>query len=549
MIKRIMTAVILALSLAAQSVFATDIKTSSVASGFDDIVITAENDDTQGFITVYVYAENGTKLVFMDQQRRTAENIFSFKLKPESERFEEYTALINRNGKSESVNFKYYTYAQQEDAIDDLLGGTEITDDLAEKLPIDISENSLYGKLENKEDVLKEMQAIEAEEKITPETVEKAFTQSVVKAALKSKNPSTLKLLAAEYKDLTNLEDNYSKELGWYGELEETSEFWNRTAKNEYADMSEYGTEFAAQAFLYKVSNTPYSGLEEFIKECNGKYTQNGKTLNVDFDSLGLAGQQETDKAMYKIADTLYESITALETAITNAAKEVIKERTSGSGGSSSSSSGSSGGVVSGSGNSGGGSTSTYIKPTASGTTVSFNDLEKVAWAKEAITALAGKGVVNGVSAGIYEPESLVTREQFAKMAVLAFGYKSNGIIPDFADVDKDAWYAEYVAACCENEIMIGTGDRFGIGEAVTRQDIAVVLHRILEKRGISGSIENNIFNDSASIAPYALNSVNFLYNKGIIKGTGENKFSPEKFADRAETAKLIYDTMKFIGE
>lgn len=552
MLKRMMTACLLVLSLTAQSAFAAaDIKTVSLASGYDEIEITADNDETQGFITVYVYAENGTKLVFMDQQRRKNENTFAFKFKPESERFEKYTVQINRNGEIESVDFKYYTYSEQQQAIAELLSGTEITDELAEKLSLDISEKSLYGKLENQAEVLTEMKAVDSSASITPETVADAFAQSVVKAALKSENPSTLKMLAEEYKDITKLEESYSKELSWYGEIEDNSEFWNRMAEKTYENSDEYGTEFAAQAFLYKVSLTPYSELEEFIKESNGKYTQNGLTLNVDFDSLGLKTQAELDKAMYKIADELYDDIADLEEAIDDAADEVIKERGSGStGGAGSSSGSSSGNVKSDSGSSSGTSTSTYIKPPViSGNKISFGDLENVAWAKEAIIALAEKGIVNGMGGNIYEPETLVTREQFAKMAALAFGFKANGKMPEFADTDKEAWYMEYVAACCENGIMIGTGSRFGIGEAVSRQDIAVVLHRIMSKRGISGSLENNIFGDSANIAAYAKDSVNYLYNKGIIKGTGENKISPEKFADRAETAKLIYDTLKFMGE
>ncbi len=545
MIKRIMTAVVLVLSLAMQSAFAgTEVKTSSLASGFDEIMITTANDDAQGYITIYVYAENKTKLVFMDQQRMKSTNIFSFSLKPESERFEEYTAVINRGGENEEINFKYYTYKEQEQAIEKLMSESVITSELAEMLSLDISEESLYGKLENKKEVLEEMKKAS---EVTPENIGEIFTQSSVNAAFKSKNPSTLRLLAESYKDVTKLEENYKTELAWYEDTEDKTEFWNRLAEEEYSDADEYGTAFAVQAFLYKEANTPYSELEAFIRSCNEKYTQNGNTLNVDFGGLNLKSQADLDNAMYKIAGTLYESIEALESAIKKAAKDVIAEKNSG-GGSGGSSSG--GGVTSGSGNSGSGTTSTYIKPTAQNTAkVSFGDISNVPWAKEAILGLAEKGVINGMSEGVFEPETLVTREQFAKMAVLAFGFKTDDQNISFADADSEAWYAPYISACCKNGIMIGTGERFGVGEAVSRQDIAVVLHRILEKRGISASLEKNIFNDGASIAAYAEDAVNSLYNKGIIKGTGENKISPEKFADRAETAKLIYDTLKFIGE
>ncbi len=547
MIKKITVDFMLILSLMTQCVFAgTEVKTSSLASGFDEITITVENDNTQGFISVYVYAENKTKLVFMGQQRAESKNIFSFGIKPESERFEKYTVRINRSGESEEIDFKYYTYRQQEDAIARLLSGNEITAELAEILSLDISEESLYGRLENKSSVLSEMKK---NSDVTPENIGEVFTQSAVNAAFRSRNPSTLKMLAEQYKDITKLEENYKTELEWYNDTEDKAEFWNRISAVEYADADEYGKAFAAQAFLYKEADVPYSGLEAFIRSCNGKYMQNGKTLNVDFSVLNLKNRTDIDKTMYKIADTLYESIEALETAIKKAAEEVKAESGSGAGSSGGGSS-SGGSVKSGSGNSGSGTSSTYIKPTTQNTgSIAFGDIANVPWAKEAILGLAERGVVNGMGAGIFEPEMLVTREQFAKMAVLAFGFKTDVGGASFADADSSAWYMPYISACNANGIMIGTGERFGIGEAVSRQDIAVVLYRILKIKGISGSAEKNNFSDAAKIADYAEEAVNFLYNKGIMNGTGDNKVSPGKFADRAETAKLIYDTLKFMGE
>lgn len=49
-----------------------------------------------------------------------------------------------------------------------------------------------------------------------------------------------------------------------------------------------------------------------------------------------------------------------------------------------------------------------------------------------------------------------------------------------FADVPADAWYAEAVQWAAEQGLMTGYDDgRFGVGDPVTREQLAAVLHRL----------------------------------------------------------------------
>ena len=52
----------------------------------------------------------------------------------------------------------------------------------------------------------------------------------------------------------------------------------------------------------------------------------------------------------------------------------------------------------------------------------SFTDLSEVSWAVDAINDMANRGVINGVGNNKFAPTDNVTRQEFAAMAIRAFG-------------------------------------------------------------------------------------------------------------------------------
>ncbi len=528
---------------------AVEVETTSAADKYDTVTITTKDDGNTGWLTMYVYGEDGS-LVFMDQQRNDEENVAEYVMNPSVVRYNTYKVVSTTDSGTEEYIFEYYTYEEKQAMIDEIISKGEVTDELAGNLSLDTGEESLYAQIKDKTAIISAMNAAGS---VTPENLSEVFDAALLEAALESKDAATLKLLVEKYDDLTQLSANAEEELEWYNTDADADEFFARMAENDYADTAAFTDEFKAQAFLYKVKATSYTGLEVFLKNRKNKYAMDGNTFDTDLDVVlkTLGSQEKLDNVMYNVAGILYDDITALEKAISD---KVTEEN----GGTGENSGNITGGTVS-AGTGGSGtknskvSSTTYVPvvPAEVQNAIKFTDLDTVAWAKEAIQGLVSRGVVNGMSENTFGPDLLVTREQFAKMVVIAFGYPEGTAAPNFADVDSSAWYVPYVASCYENGIMIGTGDKFGIGEAVSRQDIAVVLARILEKKGISQAAysQSNSFADEAEIAEYAKQSVNVLYNLGLMKGTGAGKVSPEKFASRAETAKLIYDMLVYLGK
>ena len=91
----------------------------------------------------------------------------------------------------------------------------------------------------------------------------------------------------------------------------------------------------------------------------------------------------------------------------------------------------------------------------------------------------------------------------------------------------------------------------FGANDRVTRQDMAVMIVRLLERLGlhVPEIKEYEAFDDENQIADYAKNEVITLYKAGIVDGIGDNLFAPTGFANRASAAKILYETLKTLWD
>lgn len=174
-----------------------------------------------------------------------------------------------------------------------------------------------------------------------------------------------------------------------------------------------------------------------------------------------------------------------------------------------------------------------------------FTDITHVGWANEAIYGLCDSGVINGVGDRRFAPDDSVTREQLAKMIVGASKTEIKSGDTPFGDVDNSEWYAEFVKTAYDNDITKGISDtEFGVGESVTREDLAVMAYRAAQKVGklSDATGDDNGFKDGESISDYAKEAVAALKSSGIINGDENGNFNPSNSCTRAEAAKIIYN-------
>lgn len=167
----------------------------------------------------------------------------------------------------------------------------------------------------------------------------------------------------------------------------------------------------------------------------------------------------------------------------------------------------------------------------------SFSDIAEVEWAIEAIEALTAKGIINGVGDRKFDPQGTVTREQFVKMLCVALGLTEEAEIT-FADIAADDWSVPYIKKAVKAGLISGVDENtFGYGVGISRQDIAVILHRTI--KDTTGTAQ---FADNAEIADYAKDAVGALSGLKILNGFEDGSFKPNASCTRAQAAVIIYN-------
>ena len=180
-----------------------------------------------------------------------------------------------------------------------------------------------------------------------------------------------------------------------------------------------------------------------------------------------------------------------------------------------------------------------------------FRDCRKH-WAREYVDTAAAAGWVAGVGNGLFAPDDALTRGMFVTMLARLAGV-NQADYPDsrFSDVEASAWYAPSVSWAASKGIVSGVGDgKFEPNRNITRQEMAVIMAGYLAWKGIDTTpgTEASAYNiaDLDDIAPWALKSVCFCYEKKLLTGRGTS-FAPLANATRAEACVVLCGLHDFL--
>ena len=180
--------------------------------------------------------------------------------------------------------------------------------------------------------------------------------------------------------------------------------------------------------------------------------------------------------------------------------------------------------------------------------TPKYSDVKESDWYYYSVINLTEKGIVSGDGTGYFYPTNNVTREQFVKMILEAIDVEVVAGNNDFTDVVKGAWYADYIATAVSNGIVNGVGDgKFGVGTNISRQDMSVLIERVLNFKEIEVEKEEVApFADADKVSSYAKDAVANMKAIGLIKGY-ENNYNPKDNLTRAEAATVISSLLELL--
>ena len=165
-------------------------------------------------------------------------------------------------------------------------------------------------------------------------------------------------------------------------------------------------------------------------------------------------------------------------------------------------------------------------------------------WAADNILFAVSRGLLSGTSDTTFSPGTGMTRGMFVTALGRLAGINPDSYKTDrFTDVKADAYYAAYVNWAAQNGIVEGvTATAFAPDTNINRERMAVIMKNYATKLGydLPQTLKAVTFADNTQISSWAKDAVKSMQQAGILAGKNENKFDPKGTATRAEVATVL---------
>ena len=531
------------------SVFAyenTTVKVSNILlSDLTYSVTVKGNCEPQSYVSIYVTDDKGG----LGAVEQCVSDEFGFYQKTfPVENEGTYNVVVNNyiSNNRTSTTFKLYSQQEIEDAVV-YFNSASTTDDIKDYITLYgeiFGFDTTYYNASSEEYVATQMLAVKDE--LTRFNIVEKFDEANIRAYIYGLKTNTEDIL----KYYNYILEIVTSEVGMYAEYEAVDEVTKARIdaiafETPVEDMQELCEIFFMAITEEKIKSNTSTKVDEFLET----YSQYLGLDNYTDTTILKRGSIISDLKTSEIPDNTNDFAFLYESLKTSKENIVIEKPSTGAG--------------SGGGGGGGGSSlptepTGYENPEMLETPapdivadISFDDLDGYSWATDAISHLASKGVVNGKEENKFYPADNITREEYAKIIVLAFGLYNEDAICDFVDVDAQSWSYKYIASMYGYGAINGYNDgSFGATKPITREEMAVMLYRVMQKQSrleFASELKTNLY-DYNEISDYAKNSVVSLnYNK-IIAGDEKGYFNPKNNATRAEVCKMIYNSLNREG-
>lgn len=175
--------------------------------------------------------------------------------------------------------------------------------------------------------------------------------------------------------------------------------------------------------------------------------------------------------------------------------------------------------------------------------TLPYPDVQKNAWYYDYVKYVFEKGLMTGKDDGTFAPGENLARAQFALILYRMEGEPAVDSHTDFPDVPVSIWYSDAVAWAAQNGIVTGYSDTgcFGPNDPINREQMATMMYRYAKYKGYDTSADGDLsgYPDAASVNAFAREGMSWCTDNKII--TGDNgRLNPQNSTNRAECATII---------
>ena len=180
-----------------------------------------------------------------------------------------------------------------------------------------------------------------------------------------------------------------------------------------------------------------------------------------------------------------------------------------------------------------------------------YADISEDGWYFEAVSYVVNTGIMKGYESGLFGTSDSIQRQDFLVMLARYAGVDLTdyeGTESRFSDVAADSYYEAAVNWGSEHGIVNGYDDgRFGVGDTITREQMVTFLCRYARYIGLDTSVDEGRadaiceqYEDIESVSEFALESVLWAVDRGVISGKTPTTIAPQGNAQRCEVAKVI---------
>ena len=170
-----------------------------------------------------------------------------------------------------------------------------------------------------------------------------------------------------------------------------------------------------------------------------------------------------------------------------------------------------------------------------------IHDVHESHWALEYISFVMNEGIFNSINPGQFGPDVNMTRYMFAQSIFNLEGAENVFQTPQFNDVTQNHASFNAIQWASVMGIVQGVGNNnFDPNGDITREQIAVLLHRYASIFGIPMQQGLPNFTDNEYISPWAISAVGSVQSMGLISGRPDGSFDPQATATRAEVAAIF---------
>lgn len=173
-----------------------------------------------------------------------------------------------------------------------------------------------------------------------------------------------------------------------------------------------------------------------------------------------------------------------------------------------------------------------------------YRDVSADCWQADGIAYVTEHGIMGGTGEGVFAPNQTLTRAQIVEILYRLEGCPAVNYSGQFQDVPETAWFARSVSWASQQKVVNGTApNTFAPTANITREQLAAIIGNYVQKKGIPLQVADNLgwgAKDSWSVSRYAQESVQLVWQSGIMNNDSQYNFNPQKTVSRADAAVIF---------